>query len=207
MKKVISICSVLFLVGNIFTLTAQETVDELPVDYKKRHAIYDYSHPLTDTDSVPDYAAKEAPLKITGTVFLSDQVTPAKDVILYIEQPDENGNFDLKTHLKKRYVNHRGWVKTNEKGEYTFYTFVPGAYRLSRELKAIDLTIKEPNQKEYNANRFIFDDDPRLTKLCRKRMAKRGVDKILTPVKEDDIFVARKDIILKNSHRAELANN
>lgn len=205
MKKLIYFLFVSLFVTNVSTLYAQESTDELPANYKKRSAIYDYSHQLTDTDSIPDFASKANPLKITGTVFLSDGMTPAKDVILYIEQADEDGNYDLKTHTDKRYVNHRGWVKTNAEGQYTFYTFIPGAYRLSRDLKAINLTIKEPNQPEYNTNEFIFDNDPRLTKLCRKRLAKNGVDRILSPVKEGEILVARKNIVL-NSNQNKFAN-
>lgn len=204
MKKLIYFCSISIFLGNFLTLKAQETIQELPENYIKRHAIYDYSHPLTNTDSIMDFASKKMPLKITGTVYLSDKITPAKDVILYIEQTDEDGNFKLNKHEKKRFVEHRAWVKTNADGQYTFYTFVPGAYRLSRDLKAIHLTIKEPDQVEYNSNNFIFDNDHRLTKSCRKRLAKRGVDRILTPVKEGKMLVARKDIVL-NQYRVEVA--
>ena len=53
------------------------------------------------------FGLKDEKLKLTGTIYLSDGVTPAKDVILFIEQPDENGNFDLRKDNEKRYVHHR----------------------------------------------------------------------------------------------------
>lgn len=204
MKNLSSLFIVLFVVGNSLAISAQEITVDFTDNYKKRHAIHDYTHELTDTDTIPDFALKKTPIKITGTVFMSDRITPAKDVILYIEQPDDNGNFEVKKHLNKRYVTHRGWIKTNEQGQYTFYTFVPGAYRFSRALKAIDLAIMAPNQEQYSVSKFIFEDDPRLTKSCRKRMAKHGIDRILSLVKEEEMLVARKDIVL-NSPRIEWA--
>ena len=204
MKKLVYLLSITFFLGGFCTLSAQESAENLPADYKKRNAIYDYTHELSDTDSIPDFASKENPLKITGTVFLSDGSTPARDVILFINQPDDNGNYEVMKHLQKRYVHHRGWVKTNADGQYTFYTFIPGKDRSSRDLKAINLTIKEPHQMEYAGNEFIFDNDPRLTDSCRKRLQKNGVDNILKPVKEGELLVATKNIVL-NSHRIEYA--
>ncbi len=80
-----------------------------------------------------------------------------------------------------------------------FILLYPGADRLSRDLKAINLTIKEPNQTEYTSNRFIFDNDPRLTEFCRKRLVKIDVDNILKPKMEGTIMVATKNIVLNNS--------
>lgn len=206
MKKLVYLLSVSFFLGNFCTLNAQESLEELPSDYKKRNPIYDYSNQLSSTDSIPDFASKPNPLKISGTVFLSDGVTPAKDVILFINQPDENGNYELKKHLKKRYVYHRAWVKTDTDGHYTFYTFIPGTDRHSTALKSINLTIKEPNKVEYNADSYLFDNDPLLTDSCRKKLAQNGIDSILMPEKKDSILVATKNIILEQ-HRIEFANN
>lgn len=198
MKKSISLLSIAFFLVNFCGINAQESSENIPADYKKRHAIYDYSEKeLNNTDSIPDFESKSNPLIISGTVFLSDGITPAKDVILYIDQADENGNYELKTQFKKRYVHHRGWVKTDANGAYTFYTFIPGADRYSNALKTINLVIKEPNKTEYNGYNFIFDDDPLLKKSCRKRMARNGVDSILKPVKKETILVAVKNIVLE----------
>ncbi len=198
MKKSISLLSIVFFLVNFCGINAQESAENIPADYKKRHPIYDYSEKeLNNTDSIPDFESKSNPLVISGTVFLSDGITPAKDVILYIDQADENGNYELKKQSKKRYVHHRGWVKTDANGTYTFYTFVPGADRYSNALKTINLVIKEPNKTEYSGYNFIFDDDPLLKKSCRKKMARNGVDSILKPVKKETILVAVKNIVLE----------
>lgn len=205
MKKFIYLLFVSYFISGFCGLSAQESKEELPANYQKRHAIYDYSeNELTNTSSLPDFVTKENPLKITGTVFLNDGVTPAKDILLFINQPDEKGNYELKTHLKKRYVHHRGWVKTNADGQYTFYTFIPGKDRHSKAPKSIHLVIKEPNGVEYNADDFFFDNDQRLTNSCRKRLAKNGDDSILKPKKEGTLWVATKNIVLEKS--VEIAN-
>ncbi|GFZ84980.1 hypothetical protein GCM10011531_15020 [Aquaticitalea lipolytica] len=184
-----------------FTLIAQETTiasNDLPADYLKRSALYDYSESqLNNTDSIPDFESKSNKLKITGTIYLSDGKTPAKDVILYIEQPDENGDYELKTENNKRYVHHRGWIKTNADGQYTFYTFIPGQVLRYKELKHIHPVIKAPGQPEYDMDALLFDNDPFLSKSCRKRLAKRGIDTILKPIMKDNLLVATRDIVLQ----------
>lgn len=206
MRKFVYLLIVSFFLSSFCTLSAQECADELPANYKNRHAIYDYSeNELNNIYSIPDFASKPNPLKITGTVFLSDGITPAKDVLLFINQPDENGNYELKKHLKKRYVHHRGWVKTNADGQYTFYTFIPGSDRHSKVPKSIHLVIKEPNEVEYSGDDFLFDNDPLLTNSCRKKLAENGIDSILTLEKKESMLVATKNIVL-NKHRSEFAN-
>ncbi|MBE9490451.1 MAG: hypothetical protein IMY67_09180 [Bacteroidetes bacterium] len=202
MKNLITYFCFACFISSYHTVTAQEPVDvleEVPYNYKKRSPIYDYSeHQLNNTDTIPDFETKTNKLKITGTIFQNDGITPAKDVILYISQTDENGSYVLKTdNHEKRYVYHRGWIKTNEDGHYTFYTFVPGTFLRSNELKHIHPVIKEPNKPEYNIDTFLFDDDPLLTKSCRKRLKRRGIDTILKLEKKDGMYVATKDIILE----------
>ena len=201
MKNLLTILSFTFFMSVNFTLIAQETTiasDDLPADYLKRSALYDYSESqLNNTDSIPDFESKSNKLKITGTIYLSDGKTPAKDVILYIEQPDENGDYELKTENNKRYVHHRGWIKTNADGQYTFYTFIPGQVLRYKELKHIHPVIKAPGQPEYDMDALLFDNDPFLSKSCRTRLAKRGIDTILKPIMKDNLLVATRDIVLQ----------
>ncbi|WP_188605741.1 hypothetical protein [Aquaticitalea lipolytica] len=201
MKNLLTILCFTFFMSVNFTLIAQETTiasNDLPADYLKRSALYDYSESqLNNTDSIPDFESKSNKLKITGTIYLSDGKTPAKDVILYIEQPDENGDYELKTENNKRYVHHRGWIKTNADGQYTFYTFIPGQVLRYKELKHIHPVIKAPGQPEYDMDALLFDNDPFLSKSCRKRLAKRGIDTILKPIMKDNLLVATRDIVLQ----------
>lgn len=203
MKNLINLLCFTFLLSSFTTITAQETayaLDAVPNNYKKRSALYDYSEvKLNNTDTVADFDTKLNKLKITGTIYQSDGKTPASDVILFIHQPDENGNYDIKRDdNRKRYINHRAWIKTDEDGKYTFYTFMPGSVEHTQELKHIHRTIKEPGKPEYDMESFYFNDDPIIPSLslaCRAKMVKS----MLRINKEGNMYVASKDIILSES--------
>ncbi|GAA4270279.1 hypothetical protein [Hyunsoonleella aestuarii] len=190
------------------SLNAQDAylLDEVPLNYKKRSPIYDYTEKnLNNTDTIPDFERRSSKLKITGTIYQSDGVTPAKDIILYIYQPDESGNYVSKKKKGKRYVNHRGWVKTDTNGKYTFYAFVPGnaieplTYPRKMGPKQIHPIIKEPGIPEYSLDAFMFDEDPYLTDRCRKKLERIGYTGIVKLDKEQGLFVANRDIILKQN--------
>lgn len=177
---------------------AANVLEDIPFDYATRHAIYDFdANRLTNTDSIPEFQSKTTPLKLTGIVYQPDGITPAKDVIVFIRHAGEQGKFDVRTQNDKRYVYHRGWVKTNADGVYTFYTFIPGSYPHSKELRRIHASVKAAGEAAYNLPDFIFNDDPFLSKHCRKRMRKKGVDCILTTVKKETYYLAEKNIVLR----------
>lgn len=184
-----------------------------PVVAQESNSILDFNSPIYDraeeqlssTDTIPDFRSKTNKLKLSGVIYQSDGVTPAKDVILYIEQPDEDGDFDLRKTGDARYVFHRSWVKTDADGRYTLYTFVPGGDRRYNQLQQIFPLIKAPSKQEYVVESFLFDEDPLLTKTCRKRMAKKGdPTRILKLKTENGIFVAKRNITLKADE--DLAN-
>ena len=196
MKNLITLLSFVCLFISFNILQAQETA-EIPKNYKKRSPIYDYSEKqLNNVDTIPDFASKSQKLKITGTIYENDGTTPAKNVMLFIHHTDENGNFELKRQNKKRYVHHRGWVKTDADGKYTFYTFVPGKYMYSNKLKQILPIVKEPNKPEYKIETFLFDDDPQLTGKCRTKVEETNPNRILKLGKKEGLFIAKRDIIL-----------
>ena len=196
------ICAIIFFSTSPL-LMAQNQIDssnDIPSNYLERSPIYDYSElNLNNTDSIPDFQSKDNKVMITGIIYQSDGVTPAEGVILYISQPNENGDYELKKENGKRYVHHRGWVKTDADGRYKFYTFIPGNFLRNRELKHIHPIIKEPGKPEYELNAFLFDNDPFLSKSCRKRLAKKGIDSILMLEETDAMFIATKDIILEEN--------
>ena len=120
-------------------------------------------------------------------------------MIIFIEQPDENGDFDLRRSGDKRYVFHRSWVKTDADGKYTFYTFVPGNDRRYNQMSQIFPIIKEKSKEEVQLASLLFDNDPLLTKRCRKRLTKKGGEnRILTTTSKDGLFIAEKDIVLSD---------
>ncbi|MEH1007886.1 MULTISPECIES: hypothetical protein [unclassified Winogradskyella] len=188
-------CFICFFSANCI-ISAQDSNNQLP--------LYDYTDlNFKNVDTIPDYESKTNKLKVSGIIYKSDGVTPAKDVILYVEQPDENGDFDLRETKEKRYVNHRGWIKTDADGRYTFYTFVPGNDRRFNQMQQLFPIVKEPSKDAYAVETFLFDEDPMLTKMCRKRMAKKGdLSRILKLKKENGILVAQRNIILKSDTEA-----
>jgi len=183
----------------IFCFCAFNTINAQDDNYNS--PIYDRQESsLRNTDTIPDFRSKTNKLKLTGVIYESDGVTPAKDVILFIEQPDENGDFDLRNTGNNRYVFHRSWIKTDADGRYTFYTFIPGNDRRYNQLQQIFPIIKAPSEEDYQLETFLFDEDPLLTKRCRKRIAKKSdTTRILKLKKEEDIFVATRNIVLNSS--------
>jgi len=196
MKNLFSLFSFLCLFASFSAIQAQDTA-AVPENFKKRSPIYDYSEKqLNNTDTIPDFASRSQKLKITGTIYESDGVTPAKNVMLFIHQADENGNFQLKRQDKKRYVHHRGWIKTDADGKYTFYTFVPGKYIYANELTQILPIVKEPNKPEYKIETFLFDNDPALKGKCRSKIEQTNPNRILKLNKKEGLFEAQRDIVL-----------
>lgn len=202
MKNLLTIICLSYIFSFSSKINAQDyaSSEGMSINYKKRSPIYDYSEKeISNTDTIPDFHTKENKLKITGTIYLADGVTPAKDVIFYICQPDENGEYQLKKdEYRKRYVEHRGWIKTDADGRYAFYTFMPGKFLSSKELKQIQRVIKEPGKSEYKISSFYFDDDPIIPELS---LANRStiVKSMLRLEKEGDMYVANKDIKLKSN--------
>jgi protocatechuate 3,4-dioxygenase beta subunit len=200
MKNLITLTCLAYIFSFSITISAQDyaSSETIPVDYKKRSPIYDYSEEkISNIDTIPDFDIKENKIKITGTIYLADGITPAKDVLFYVCQPDENGEYELKRdEYRKRYVHHRGWIKTDADGRYTFYTFIPGKFLRVKELKQIHRVIKQPGQPEQELSSFFFNDDPLLADLTLEARAKT-VQSMLKLEKEGDMYVATKDIKLR----------
>jgi protocatechuate 3,4-dioxygenase beta subunit len=75
---------------------------------------------------------------------------------------------------------------------------VPGNDRRYQQYKQLFPVVKEPSREAYEIETFLFDDDPLVSKYCRKRLAKKGdITRILKPKMVDGILVAERDIILK----------
>lgn len=197
MKISFLIISLACFLGSNFSIHAQQSANASE-NIKEYNPFYDYKeHQLSNTDTIPGFESKKDKLKISGTIYMSDGVTPASEVILYIEQADEHGDFDLRGKKEKRYVHNRGWIKTNADGQYTFYTYVPGNDRRYNQMQQLFPVIKKPSTPAYNIASLLFDQDPLLTKGCRKRMAKKGdPGRILKLKIVGGMFTAQKDIIL-----------
>jgi protocatechuate 3,4-dioxygenase, beta subunit len=201
MKHLRLICLIVSISFGIIACQAQQTPEKIvggPCEGCE--ALHEYGdRKLSNTDTLPNFLKTEPKMKITGKVFHEDGKTPAKGVILYIYQTDRSGVYPLLGDEKgwaKRHGYLRGWVKTNADGNYTFYTFRPGAYPDRNEPEHIHLTIKEPGKIAYYLDEFVFEDDPRLTQTERNNLPNRGGSGVTNPDFENGIWVIHRDLVL-----------
>lgn len=156
--------------------------------------VYGQTHTDSHIASLPDYNSKSQPFKISGILYMSDGITPAKDYVVTINQANENGDFEVDE--QKELVT-RAVIKTNSKGEYTFYTYVPGTDRRYNKLQEIFMKVETADGAAYAMPTLLFDTDPGLTKRCRKQIAKRSdISRILKLNKVNDTYVVNRDMTL-----------
>jgi protocatechuate 3,4-dioxygenase beta subunit len=121
---------------------------------------------LNPVDTLPDFNEPGPKLVISGIVYKSDGETAAKDIVIYFYHTDQTGHYTNK-YTEKGYAGKngciKGWIKTNEKGEYKIYTLKPAAYPGTNIPAHIHPVIKEPGKNEYYIDEFLFEDDPFLT--------------------------------------------
>lgn len=155
---------------------------------------------IPSVDTSVGWAEKGQKLLITGKVFKIDGRTPASGVIIYYWQTDNNGLYSATETMDDKARRHghiRGWVKTDEKGNYSIYTIRPAPYP-GRDMPAhMHTSIKEPNiPNEYYIDEFVFDDDKQLTGVKRKALENRGGSGILRVLISGDLQIAEHNIIL-----------
>jgi len=139
------------------------------------------------------------PLGINGVVYKADGKTPAPDVILYIYHTDQTGHYPTKGDEKgwgKRHGYLRGWMRTNQKGEYKFVTLRPAAYPGRNEPAHIHLIVKEPGVNAYYLDDYLFSDDSLLTPEKRRNLPNRGGSGILVLKDVGNMFKAERNLYL-----------
>lgn len=139
-------------------------------------------------------------LIITGKIYETDGKTPAKNVIVYYWHTDDNGLYSSDSRTPEQAREHgrlRGWVKSDEDGNYKIKTSRPAAYPNDNIPQHIHLSIKEPDiANEYFADLY-FDDDPMyLNHKKRYGKADRAGTEILRVVLDGDVQIAEHNIIL-----------
>jgi len=198
MKWYICICLKILCLIACHTQQAQDQLIGGPCEGCE--AIYEYGDmPLSSVDTLPLFHQTEPKLKISGVVYKKDGKTPTKDVIIYIYQTNTKGIYQTRgneTGWDSRHGFIRGWVKSNVQGEYTFYTFRPGAYPAGTEPEHIHMTLKEPDKNEYYIDSIVFNDDSLLTKVLRAQLKNRGGSGITYPNRNGRLYEVSRDIIL-----------
>lgn len=165
-------------------------------------AIYENTVPfnmLNETDTLPIFLEPGPKLVVSGVVYKSDGKTPAPDVVIYVYQTDQTGKYRVngnETGWGRRHGSIRGWMKTNAKGEYKFYTVRPASYSQTGPAAHIHITIKEPDKNEYYIDDFHFDDDPFLTREMREPQEARGGNGILKLEERGGVYYGKRNIYL-----------
>ncbi|WP_148289269.1 dioxygenase family protein [Fibrella aestuarina] len=166
-------------------------------------AIHESSVPFEKLDSflkLPDATwAGKKPLGINGIVYKADGKTPAPGVVLYLYHTDQTGRYVANKDAKgweRRHGSLRGWLRTNEKGEYKVVTLRPAPYPGHTDPAHIHITVKEPGLPEYYIDEFVFADDPLLTPANRQKLENRGGSGILTLKDVGNMYKAERPIYL-----------
>ncbi|MDH3252107.1 MAG: intradiol ring-cleavage dioxygenase [Ignavibacteria bacterium] len=164
-------------------------------------AIFEYGDkPLSPVDTLPDFNSEGPKIKVTGTIYQHDGITPAVGVVLYIYHTDQKGIYSTKggeTGWGRRHGYIRGWIMTDKDGRYTFYTLRPGVYPNRSVPAHVHPTILEPNGKYYWLESYHFEGDSLLTEREKHPESPRGGSSgLLSLGKEGDLWVGERDIIL-----------
>ena len=153
---------------------------------------------ISSVDTSAGWTEQGQKLLITGKVYQIDGKTPAPNVIIYYWQTDNTGYYSPVPGMHdkaKRHGHIRGWVKTDENGNYAIYT-IAAPYPGERMAAHIHTSINEPGLNEYYIDEWVFDDDKLLTSANRKRFENRGGSGILRPLHSNELQIAEHNIIL-----------
>ena len=155
---------------------------------------------LSPVDTLPGFNDPGPQILISGTVYMPDGKTPAKDVIIYVYHTDQGGIYPKKgdeTGWARRHGYLRGWMKTGKDGTYSFYTLKPGVYPSRVAPAHIHITILEPDGKYYYLKDYNFEGDPLLRDRDINPSNPRGGTSGLLSLKENgSLLVGERDIIL-----------
>lgn len=162
---------------------------------------FNTKEPLRSFDSLRVSQAQGLKIEVAGTIYHLDGKTPAKDIILYVYHTDQTGNYTAhhnETGWGRRHGSLRTWLKTNEKGQYKFYTLRPASYPGSKNPAHIHATIKEPGKTPYWIDEFVFDDDPFLTAEKRTHIQGRGgkTGVLSNGISSDGVMKYTRNIVL-----------
>ena len=170
-------------------------------------AVYESAVPfekLTPVATLPDYSEPGISLRIHGKVFKADGKTPASNVVLYVYHTDQKGIYPVKGNEKgweRRHGYLRGWMRTNENGEYSILTKRPGSYPGGGNPAHIHCIVKEPELNEYYIGDFLFVDDPYVSEKEKNSTTVPGGNGMLNPQLINNRLEAKRDIYLGKNVR------
>jgi protocatechuate 3,4-dioxygenase beta subunit len=165
-------------------------------------AIHEHSFDdLTSSAVIPPAGEPGDRLTLTGRVVEPDGRTPAAGVIVYAYHTNAEGVYPTRGDERgwaRRHGYLRGWVATDERGEYRFETIRPAPYPGRSDPAHIHIIVKEPDRREYWIDEVVFADDPLVDARYRARAQDRGGSGIVTPNRDAaETWLVRRDIVLE----------
>lgn len=163
-------------------------------------AVFEFgSKKLSPVDTLPGFDDQGLKIKVSGTVYQSDGITPAGGVVLYIYHTNQKGIYESRgdgPYWSKRHGYIRSWIKTDSDGKYAFYTLKPEVYPNRTTPAHIHITILEPNGKYYWIESCHFEGDELLTDKELNPEFPRGGIGLLSLEKKEEIWTGKRDIVL-----------
>ena len=140
--------------------------------------------------TIPPKGEPGEKLIISGTVYLPDGKTPAKDIIIYVHHTNIEGLYPKTGNEKGNGKYHgylRGWMKTNSLGRYEFETIRPAPYQThGGEPAHIHYNIEGAEYPEYWLTALWFDEDPRVNEEELKKVKRDGGFSNVTSLTRDE---------------------
>jgi protocatechuate 3,4-dioxygenase beta subunit len=140
------------------------------------------------------------PLILRGRVLAHDNRAPARDVVIYAHHTNAEGlyaNGSGENIWARRHGRLRGWARTGADGAYQFDTIKPAPYP-DRSMPAhIHLYVWEPGRRPYWIDDVVFAGEFRVDDAYRRRMENRGGDGVVTLTRENNVWLAQRDILLE----------
>ena len=135
-------------------------------------------------------------LVISGTVFMPDGTTPARDATLAAYHTDSAGWYSQPENDPRR-ARLRGSLTTDANGAYRIETIVPGAYAnmTNPPVRHIHVHLGAPNLPVHWIESYLFADDPRVTRADLEKAAAQGAFAHIMNLKaQNGILTGRRDI-------------
>jgi protocatechuate 3,4-dioxygenase, beta subunit len=137
---------------------------------------------------------------ISGTIYLPDGKTPAKDAVLSVWQTDAKGYYFEKgkgaSQTKPRI---RGRMKTGTDGKYEFRTIKPAQYPSHTDPAHVHAHVSAPDFPEYGLV-YYFEGDDLITDKSRLKLndERGGTPSIILLTRDSNgVLKGRRDIILE----------
>ena len=159
---------------------------------------------VTWRTTLADEREKGEPMIVKGTVYKEDGKTPAWGILLYVYHTDHEGRYSRGTGkgTGPRHGKLRGWMLTNQQGQYEFRSIRPAGYPGRPDPQHIHITVTGPGIHEHSIDAYLFLDDPRLPASERPR-TRSAFNYVVDPQKKDGVWHVRRDIRLWSAEERE----